>query len=47
MQLLIKKTYTKPVIVELTADLTNQGPIAKAVSPSSENSAMTMGRQPS
>lgn len=47
MQLTIKKTYTKPAIVELTADLTNQGPISKAVSPSSENSSMTMGRQPS
>ncbi len=47
MQLLIKKTYTKPAIVELSADLTNQGPIAKSVSPSAENAAMTMGRQPS
>ena len=47
MQTSIKKSYIKPAIVELTADLTNQGPIAKDVSPSSENSSMTMGRQPS
>ena len=47
MQLLIKKTYTKPAIVELTADLTNQGPATKTLSPSSEQSSMVMGAQPS